>query len=195
MRKIIIILGSGVLMMGVVWTVFEDYLPWRHAENDNFGQGPGEVGSVGIVNKMFQESGALVRINYPESWKVRNVWGNKGWKPATDVVIFSPMEGDIKVTVSRFEVQGSLVDLADKMVMEKKVLGWIAQERQYITAKEDVTILTWEEKQANGEIRMRQTALAKNGNVLIEVDAYCSIKDWKTNMGIFWEMYKSLVII
>lgn len=194
-RLVLMVVCGVFLAAGAGYTVWGDYLPWKRAESANFGHGPGEIGAMGKVNTMYQESGAGVRINYPKGWKVRTVWGLKGWKPATDVVIFTPPENDAKVIVSRREVLGSLVDQADGMIKEKTSLGYVSEERQYISALEDITVLTFRIKLPDGTNRVKQSALAKNGDVLVIVDVDAADSEWENMLGIFWEMYKTLVII
>lgn len=186
-----------ILILGMGWTVFFDYRPWVKAEKVNFGQGPGEQGTVGATNKMFQENGASVRIGYPEGWQVSSVWESKTWFPKTDVAIFTPPDDkQVKLTITRFTKKGSLVDIVDAEVEAKKALGWIPfGERQYVNGVEDVTIVTWQVKQNDKTLIMVQEALAKSGDKLVIVRAESDQTNWKQYSNIFWEMYKSLVII
>ncbi len=182
---------------GIAWTIKKDYLPWRKAETSQYGHGPGKLGMAGAANKLFEEGGAAVRINYPETWTVQAVWGSKTWPVKTDVAIFAAPKSDVKVTLEEYTVKQSLVDYVDGMVKERTAEGWKQWgERQYIsTDRADITVITWQVTGANGQVRMRQQALVEKGNKLVMAEADCALGDWRTYSGVFWEMWKSLVAI
>jgi hypothetical protein len=196
MKAIWVVIGVGILA-GVVVTI-GDYRTWRYEETKNYGHGPDVEKATWKLTQIYQNNRAKIRIRYPEGWMAETAGAFRNeqqinWPGDGEVVEFRNKNSGVKVSVRKTE--GSLTDWENKFLQAADPAERPYGDRQVInTDKGSYTILTWQ-RFAGNDTYVKQTGLAKKGELLVVVEMESSLFDFKIDEVNFREMMKSLVML
>jgi hypothetical protein len=174
MKKRLMWVVAGLMAVGIGVTLV-DYIGWRHAETDKYGQGWNDLKSPAEeLSNMYQDPIAGFRLRLPKGWKL----------------------GEL-VTVTMASSDIGLTEIVTDRVEALKSRG-IKLDRDWEYAnseKINMTVITWEEEQSGGTTLTRQEAMAKKGPKMLDINVSVPTGDWGKYENTFWEIYKNAEIL
>jgi len=202
MRKIIWTVLGVLIVIGVAVTIW-DYRNWRMAELAKYGQGWGDLKAPALnLTTMYQNNPAGFRIRLPNDWKVTeakpflNSAINRGAVPLTfqsqEVININGI-----MTVNIRYADGNLPDIGAAAVT--KITGGghrLSRDWEYANSdKINMTVITWQVNLADGKTEVRQEAMAKKGNKLVEINTVVPFEKWGNYENTVWEIYKNTELL
>jgi hypothetical protein len=186
MKRMFWICLAGLIIAGMVVT-FWDYRNWQRAELAHYGQGWSDLKAPALkLSKMYQNDLIKVRLRLPEEWKATG---------GQEIIIQGMMR--VRITNSN----KNLTDLVAEKV--KRITDGgdrLSRDWEYVNSdKIDMTIITWQTNlpgDGSGEkIEVRQAAMAKKGDRLLEIDTTVPFDNWGNYENTILEIYKSTELL
>lgn len=190
----------GVWLAAGVGVSVWDYRSWQYEETKNYGHGPDVEKATWKLIPIYQNNPARLRIRYPEGWTAETAPAFRdekqiNWPGDGIVAEFSLREQSKNITISERKAEGSLTDWENKFLQAANPAERSYGDRRVVnTDRGSYSILAWQKISGN-ETTMRQTGLAKKGELLVIVEMKSGLVDFKIDEVNFLEMMKSLVLL
>jgi hypothetical protein len=195
--------GLGLLIAVGILVSFWDYRNWQHAELAKFGQGWNDLKTPALnLTTMYQNNPAGIRLRLPGNWKVTekapflNSIIYKGVLP----ISYQPQEVAEIQGIMTVKISYSDNNLTDIVTGEVKRIidsgNRLSTDWEYANSdKINITFITWQENLTDSKTEVRQEALAKKGNKLLEMDVAVPFDSWENYENTIMEIYKNTEII
>ncbi len=189
----------GILLVTGTGVTVADYRSWQKAETAKYGQGWNDLKKPALgLTLMYQNDAAGVRMRLPGEWKVTEnpVFMRGNIRKGADPVTVQPQKvAEINglMTVKISYSVGNLTDIVAGEVKKITAAGFrLSRDWEYVnTEKINLTVITWQETDANGNVFVKQRAMAKKGNKLLEIDSAAGFENWDVWENTILAVYRS----